>query len=76
MDKRGQSWTDEEKQRLLDAFDTGADIETLVESHGRTGNAIVTALMRFDRLITFGNGYRVLPKEEWVSFEALRKMRG
>lgn len=75
MDKRGQSWTDEEKQRLLDAFDAGADIGVLVKSHGRTGNAIVTALMRFDRLITFGNGYRVLPKEEWVSFEALRAMK-
>lgn len=75
MNNSGKSWSDEEKQRLLDAFDAGADIIALVKSHGRSGNAIVTVLMRFNRLIQVDRGYRILPKEEWVSFETLQAMK-
>lgn len=75
MNNHGKSWTDEEKQRLLDAFDTGADIKSLVESHGRSGNAIVTVLVRLNRLIEAGKGYRVLPTTEWVSFETLKTLK-
>ncbi len=75
MNNRGASWTDEEKQRLLDAFDGGADIATLTEAHGRTGNSVVTVLMHCNRLILINRGYRKLPKEEWVSFETLKTLK-
>ena len=44
-------WSKDEEQGLLDAFDAGADINGLMQIHGRSRNAIVTRLHRLGRIL-------------------------
>jgi len=46
-----KSWSKDEEQRLLDAFDAGVDISELMLIHGRTRNAIVIRLHRLGRIL-------------------------
>ena len=46
----GKPWTDEEDQRLLEAFDNGSKVKELAEEHGRTSGAIQSRLTKKARL--------------------------
>ena len=48
--KAGKSWTEEEDQRLLSAFDAGTPVAELVRAHERTTGAINSRLIRLGRL--------------------------
>lgn len=46
-----KAWSKDEERRLLAAFDAGADISELMQTHGRSRNAIVTRLHRLGRIL-------------------------
>lgn len=46
----GQPWTPEEDQRLLDAFDQGADLPALTASHARSKGGIASRLVHLGRI--------------------------
>jgi len=46
----GKPWSQEEDQRLLDAFDQGADLMTLTSSHGRSKGGVASRLVRLGRI--------------------------
>lgn len=46
----GRSWSPEEDQRLLAAFDAGTTPDELAAQHGRTRGGITARLARHDRL--------------------------
>ena len=48
--KAGKSWSPEEDQRLLAAFDAGTDVPALAKLHERTNGAIRARLIRHGRL--------------------------
>lgn len=47
----GKPWTDEEEQRLLEAFDNGSKVKELAEEHGRTSGAIQSRLTKKGRIL-------------------------
>lgn len=47
----GKPWTDEEDQRLLEAFDNGSKVKELSEEHGRTSGAIQSRLTKKGRIL-------------------------
>ena len=75
MHNRGKPWTQEEINSLLKNFDSGLSIEQMIVSHGRTGSAIVTKLMMLNRLVSVNRGYRIIQKDEWVSFKKLNEIQ-
>ena len=42
----GKSWTDEENQQIIEAFNNGESIATIAERHQRTKGAITSRLSR------------------------------
>ena len=46
----GKPWTPEEDQRLLDAFDQGADLPALTASHARSKGGIASRLVHLGRI--------------------------
>ena len=46
----GKPWTDEEDQQLVEAFDDGNSIATLVEQHERTKGSITSRLVKFGKI--------------------------
>ena len=46
----GKPWTPEEDQRLLDAFDAGADLAALTAAHGRSDGGVASRLVRLGRI--------------------------
>ena len=46
----GKSWSDEEDQRLVAAFDTGTPVTALARAHERTSGAITSRLIKLGRL--------------------------
>ncbi len=46
----GKSWTADEDQQLLQAFDAGTTVATLATTHQRTTGAITSRLIRLGRL--------------------------
>ncbi len=69
---KGAPWTAEENAKLAEAFDAGATIDELVASHERTGNAIVTQLVRLRRLTEHRGAYhRTTP---WATFKKIKEL--
>lgn len=48
--KAGQSWSPEEDEQLLSAFDAGSDVSALAKAHERTRGGITSRLLRHGRL--------------------------
>lgn len=48
--KAGQSWSPEEDDQLLSAFDAGSDVSALAKAHERTRGGITSRLLRHGRL--------------------------
>lgn len=71
MSRHGQSWTQDEEDRLVSAFDGGASIEDLVEAHQRSGGALVSRLVMHGRLADVGHGYARIEPELFVSSDQM-----
>lgn len=48
--KAGQSWSPEEDEQLLSAFDAGSDVPALAKAHERSRGGITSRLIRHGRL--------------------------
>lgn len=59
----GKPWSPEEDQRLLEAFDQGADLATLTTSHARSKGGITARLERLGR-VTERTGIRARGQPE------------
>ena len=46
----GKPWSQEEDQRLLEAFDQGADLVVLTAAHGRSKGGVASRLVRLGRI--------------------------
>lgn len=51
----GKSWSPEEDEKLLAAFDAGSEVSALAKAHQRTAGAIKSRLIRHGRLQADGN---------------------
>jgi DNA-binding transcriptional regulator YdaS (Cro superfamily) len=49
---QGSKWTEDEDQRLVSAFQDGADVSALAKSHRRSNKAILLRLSQTHRLLT------------------------
>lgn len=74
LTNKGNSWTDEERIKLLTSFDSGSSIRQLVQSHQRTGNAIITELVRHNRLIIVDRAYKKVAVDSYVTFDELKEL--
>lgn len=50
LENAGQRWTPEEEQRLLQAFDSGATIDSLAIAHHRNTGGITSRLVKLGRI--------------------------
>lgn len=50
LENAGQRWTSEEEQRLLQAFDNGASINSLALAHHRNAGGITSRLVKLGRI--------------------------
>lgn len=62
--KSGQPWTEEEEERLRDAFLNNVSIEKLSVEHQRTEGAIRARLMKMHLCDSFGKRIAFYPKRE------------
>jgi transposase-like protein len=70
----GKVWTREERQQLLELFDSGMPIDQLANAHGRTAGAVLAKLLEHRRLVEGRDGfyYKVSP-DPWVHYREVKE---
>lgn len=71
----GSPWTELEALNLAEAFLSGADLESLIEAHGRTPSSIVSALTNKGLLIPRGKAYYKVDPIPFVTFKAINELK-
>jgi hypothetical protein len=75
IDNRGKIWLAEELQQLRSEFATGATLEEMMVSHGRTAYAIIGKLEAMGHLTLVGlRGYHRIDPDPWVLVSVVRQI--
>lgn len=70
----GKSWTSEEDDSLKKAFRQHVSMFELADRHGRTGNALVSRLVKLGCLVTMGMGYHMIADTPTITMTELKNM--